>query len=197
MTRKLWNHNIHYYDLVLRAIPSRCCCALDAGCGQGLLAQLLAQRCTKVFAIDSDHLTISSARASASSQTNIMWVEGDLMVFPFPRESFDLIAVVSTLHHLPLRPALACFRDLLRPGGVLAVIGLYRANTLGDRALSAAAFPSSWAIRCVRGWANVAAPVRNARETLREIRTACEELLPGAVIQRRLLFRYSLIWGKP
>ena len=63
--------------------------------------------------------------------------------------------------------------------------------------LAAAAFPTSWILRFLRGYADVGAPVQNPTETLREIRAACQELLPGAVIRRHLLFRYSLLWRKP
>lgn len=119
------------------------------------------------------------------------------MTHPFAADSFDLITAVATLHHLPLRPALARFRNLLNSGGVLAIIGLYRAQTLGDYALAASAFPLSWILRALRGHTDVGAPVQNPSETLREIRSACDALLPGAMLRRHLLFRYSLVWRKP
>jgi hypothetical protein len=119
------------------------------------------------------------------------------MTHPFVVDSFDLITAVATLHHLPLRPALTRFRSLLRSGGVLAIIGLYRAQTLSDYALAASAFPLSWILRWLRGHTDVEAPVQNPRETLWEIRSACDSLLPGAVLRRHLLFRYSLFWRKP
>jgi len=33
--------------------------------------------------------------------------------------------------------------------------------------------------------------------TVEEVRRACLPILPGAVIRRRLLWRYSLVWRKP
>jgi SAM-dependent methyltransferase len=119
-----------------------------------------------------------------------------VMTYPFPDESFDLVALVATIHHLQLRPALIRLRKLLKPGGVLAIVGLYRGETLTDSAVAAVAFPVSWIFRLVRGYADVGAPVQEPRETLAEIRRECDLLLPGATLRRRLLFRYSLIWRK-
>ncbi|WP_243730629.1 methionine biosynthesis protein MetW [Nesterenkonia salmonea] len=33
-----WNHNIHYHRLILDAVPAGARCALDVGCGNGLLS---------------------------------------------------------------------------------------------------------------------------------------------------------------
>ena len=193
-----WNHNIHYYDLVLSAAGPGCRCVLDVGCGQGLLARRLAQRCHEVIAIDIDREVISHARSCESSDARIRFVHGDVMTYPFPDASFDLIAAVATLHHLPLEPALVRFRSLLRPEGVLAVIGLFRGQGRpGDYALSAVAFPVSWMFRLFRGHAEVGAPVQDPKETLAEIRSACNDILPGASLRRQLLFRYFLTWRKP
>jgi SAM-dependent methyltransferase len=197
MSLRPWNHNIHYHNLILLSAALGCRRALDVGCGRGLLARRLAQHCQEVIAIDLDHGAIAEARAGGDLEGRIKFVEGDVMTYPFPEDNFELIAAVATLHHLQLRPALARFRKLLRPGGVLAIIGLYRGGTLLDRALAAVAFPVSWGFRAIRGYHDVGAPVENPKETLLEIRSACDTLLPGASLRRRLLFRYSLIWRKP
>jgi ubiquinone/menaquinone biosynthesis C-methylase UbiE len=195
MNRPAWNHNVHYHRIVLDAVPPRCRRALDVGCGQGTLARQLAQRCDEVVGIDLDHEALAHARAAAS-EANLSFVEGDVMTYPFPDESFDLITAVATLHHLPLTPALQRFRNLLKPGGVLAVVGLYRAHALRDYLVSAVAVPTNWLLRCRYRWVEVGAPVQDPKETLREIRAACS-VLPGATIRQLLLFRYSLVWRKP
>lgn len=159
--------------------------------------QQLANHCEEVLAIDSDPDAIARARAAIGSETRITFLVGDVMMQPLPDGSFDFITAVAALHHLPLDLALARFRNLLRPGGVLAVIGLYRARALGDYAVAVAAFPVSWMFRCLYGQTAVGAPVQDPKETLHEIRTACDAQLPGAVFRRHLLFRYSMIWRKP
>lgn len=197
MTSRPWNHNIHYHNLVLTSATPDCRRALDVGCGQGLLARRLAERCQEVIAIDIDRDAISRTRVGDGLEGRVKFVEGDVMTYAFSDGSFDFITAVATIHHLQLRPALVRFQKLLIPGGVLAMVGLYRAETLSDYALAAAAFPVSWMLRSLRGHADVGAPVQDPKETLREIRSACDIFLPGASLRRRLLFRYSLIWRKP
>jgi 2-polyprenyl-3-methyl-5-hydroxy-6-metoxy-1,4-benzoquinol methylase len=194
MNRVPWNHNVHYHEFLLKTVPENCDRALDVGCGQGLLARRLAPRCGDLVAIDIDQDALNRAVSADSPNTHATYVRGDVMTHRFPQTSFDLITAVATLHHLPLKPALMRFKDLLRPSGVLVVIGLYRNSTLTDYAFAAAALPTSKLLRLWRGEAAVGAPVKDPEETLEEIRAACNEVLPGATIQRHLFFRYSLIW---
>lgn len=196
MNGDAWNHNIHYHDLVLRALPAHAQRALDVGCGQSLLARQLAIHCEEVIAIDKDHATLVSAEGKGNAEPRVKFIEGDVMTYPFPDGSFDVITIVAALHHLPLKPALERFRDLLRPGGVLAAIGLFRSHTLVDFAYFATAMSTSYILRCAHRYVDVGAPLQDPQETLREIRTACDALLPGSVLKRQLLFRYSLIWRK-
>ena len=192
-----WNRNIHYHDLVLRSAPVGCSRALDVGCGNGILARRIGSHCPDVTAIDTDHATLARAVAATASQAGITFVRGDVMTYPFQEGSFDFITAVASLHHLPLMPALKRLRNLLRPQGVLAVIGLYRMRTLSDFVIGALAVPTSLALRCINRHCEVAAPVRDPVETFHEIRRACDFVLPGARLRRELLFRYSMIWRKP
>ena len=192
-----WNHNIHYQDVILRAVPSNCRSALDVGCGDGLLARQLARHCEHVTGIDLDRESLSRGRVRGDSAGRITFVEGDVMTHPFCDESFDLISVVATLHHLPLATALSRFRSLLRSGGVLGVIGLYRIHTAQDYAYAALGKPASWILRRFRPYADVRAPMQEPRETLEKIRASCGALLPGYRFRRHLLFRYSVVWRKP
>jgi len=192
-----WNHNIHYHHLILRSIPLNCQCALDVGCGQGLLARQLARHSRRVTAIDIDRETLLRGRTAGDAEGRIAFVQGDVMTHPFPDNSFDMISVVATLHHLPLTAALGRLRNLLRPGDVLAVIGLYRLNTAWDFAYAAAGKPASWVLRRFRSCTPVTAPLQEPRETLGEIRASCDALLPGNRLRQHLLFRYSMVWRKP
>jgi ubiquinone/menaquinone biosynthesis C-methylase UbiE len=192
-----WNHNVHYHDVLLRSLPPCCHRALDVGCGDGLLARKLANYCDEVVAIDLNREALANASSAGRSQLNVSYVEADAMTWPIPDESFDCITAVAALHHLPLGPALVRFRDLLKPGGVLAVLGLYRQSAIADYVAAAAAVPVSRVLRRMYGYAEVAAPLAAPTTTLSEIRTTSRMLLPGSVLRRHLLFRYSLVWRKP
>ena len=119
------------------------------------------------------------------------------MTFALAERSFDFIASIATLHHLPLEPALTRFRDLLRPGGVLGVIGLYRPHTLSDMAWGIVALPASWWWRLTKNYEEVAAPIRDPTETLEQVRATVRRTLPGATFRRELLFRYFIVWTNP
>ena len=43
----------------------------------------------------------------------------------FPPDTFDCIATIATLHHVPTRAVLLKLKNALRPGGVLLVLDLY------------------------------------------------------------------------
>jgi SAM-dependent methyltransferase len=200
MPSEPWNHNIHYHSVALNAVPQPCRRALDVGCGQGLLVQKLAQRCDEVVGIDLDGPTLTQARSAysglgSSSKSAVHFIEGDILTYPFPEASFDLITSIATLHHLPLISALA--RYLIRPGGTLAIVGLYRSHTPIDYACAAIALSVSRLLRRAHHFVETAAPLRDPQETLREIKAASRAILPCSVQQRRLLFRYSLLWQKP
>jgi SAM-dependent methyltransferase len=154
----------------------------------------LAAACKEVVGIDAHGPTL---RRASSGGARIDFLEGDVMTYDFPAGSFDLITAVATLHHLPLRPAIQRLRGLLRPGGVLAVVGLYRAHNVVDYAWAAAGAAGSWLLRRFHHFEEIGAPLHEPLETLGQIRDACDELLPGAFVRRRLLFRYTLIWRKP
>src|SRR5258708_9287202 len=155
-----WNHNVHYHDFVLSELPAGCRRTLDVGCGQGALAVKLARACEDAVASDADQACLDYARISAIGQPNITFLKGDVLTQAFQPGSFDFVVAVATLHHLPIRAALERFRDLLRPGGVLVIVGLYRIATPVDYILSAIALPISRAIPFSRGEEEVGAPLQ-------------------------------------
>ena len=194
MARRSWNRNVHYHPLVLEAMPCHCGRALDVGCGTGRLAAELAERCGDVTGIDADAPALDRARA-AHRNPNLRFVHGDVM--KYDEGPFDFISSIATVHHLPFDAALHRFDRLLRPGGTLAVVGLYRLWTLSDIA---------WAHvgTAVSAWHSlttypepIGAPTRDPKETLEDIRAMVGTMLPGAEFDRLLLFRYSIVWRKP
>jgi SAM-dependent methyltransferase len=181
---------------MLDQLPADCRRVLDVGCGDGQLALKLAERCGDVVGIDVDASALARARTLIGANPRISLQLGDVLAHEFAASSFDFIVAVASLHHLPLRPALTRFRDLLRPGGTLAVIGLYRLSTPMDYAMAALATPLSSVVQLGLGTAEVAAPISPPHETLQEIRRAAVDVLPGARVQRRFFHRWTLAWRK-
>ena len=75
-------------------------------------------------------------------------------------------------------------------------MSVYRIATPMDHLCAAMALPVSRTRRLFAGVEAVGAPLQAPRETLREIRQACHEILPGATFRRRLFFRYTIRWRK-
>ena len=191
-----WNHNSHYHDLLLAAVPPGCRRALDVGCGLGTFARKLATRTCHVDALDHDAV-IQQARALSLDSERLRFVHADFMTWTAD-EPYDFISMIAVLHHLPFNDALMRARMLLRPGGVLAVLGLHRARSfvhMGARGI--AGYPVSAFYRLTRPTSRVGAPVLDPAMTLSQIRREADALLPGATIQRHVLWRYSLVWGSP
>lgn len=194
---KDWNHNIYYHDLILKAVPKPCFNALDVGCGDGLLSRKLALCCNQVTGIDLDRTILNIAKKNLNTSQNITYIQGDAINYTFQESSFNLITVVATLHHLPLNAALQRLEQLLAPGGLLVIIGLYKAKNIADLLRAAVAFPISWLMRYLYHHQKMNAPIATPKETIAEIKTAAAELLPGAIIKHRFFHRYSLTWRKP
>lgn len=197
----MWDHNIHYHDYLLRHLPPGAKRALDVGCGAGLFATRLAERVPEVIAVDRDADIIHLARAT-SPGTNVQFVEADVLDRDFTPGSFDFVSCLSALHHMPLQPALEGLSSLLAPGGALAVLGLYRLATPFDYAYVGITGLVDLAAGVVRH--RTQAPLRRPQgvvldwhDSLREIRSAAQRLLPGARVRRHMDDRYSLVYCRP
>jgi SAM-dependent methyltransferase len=200
MTRAdYWNHNVHYQPVILGAVPPGCGAALEVGCGDGLLASRLAERCAEVTAIDQDARMVTLARSRAQNATpgRVTVVEADYLAYPLADASFDFACANTSLHHMDFAAALAAMARVLRPGGRLAVVGLAANGSVADYLADGPAIPVGLAYRAVRGKGGPGAPIKDPEMTWAEVRAAARRTLPGVRYRRHLLFRYSLLWSKP
>jgi SAM-dependent methyltransferase len=192
-----WNHNIHYHPVVLAAVPPGCRTALDVGCGEGTLTRQLHSKVPSVTGIDLDEPSIELARRQADG-AGIEYVQADFLTHPFAPASFDLITSVAVLHHMDTAAALTRMRELLRPGGVLAVIGLPRARLPHHLPYELAAIVAHrWHRRRHTYWEHPSPVVWPPPDTFADVRRTALPLLPGMRLRRLALWRYSLLWTKP
>jgi len=202
-----WNHNRDYHAFLLRNLPAHCGSALDIGCGTGAFTRLLAGRSDHVLGLDLSPQMIRVAGERSARYRNIELQVADVRQWAFPAGQWDCIVSIATLHHLPLEEMLLKMKAGLRPGGVLAILDLYRAQSVGDYLTHALAMPAGAALRLLRtgrlrtpreiraAWAQHGA--HDHYLTLAQVRAASAPLLPGAQVRRHLLWRYSLVWIKP
>jgi 2-polyprenyl-3-methyl-5-hydroxy-6-metoxy-1,4-benzoquinol methylase len=197
MSTQLWNANIHYHSLLLGAIPRGARRVLDVGCGDGILsAQLIQSGIPHVVGLDLDGQVLERARTRHVG-VPVEWQQGDLFHVPFEAGSFDVVVSVATLHHMSAEKALGRFADLVKPGGVVAVVGL-AANDWWDLPYAVVAHGSQLVLRLARGhWKHSASMVWPPPATYLEMKRLASRVLPGVRYRRHLLGRYSLIWTKP
>jgi ubiquinone/menaquinone biosynthesis C-methylase UbiE len=204
-----WNHNVHYHRLIFEAIPPGCERALDVGCGTGRLTRELGRVVPHVLGVDRDEQSIAVARAESGSG-DIEYRHGDFLELPLKPESFDLVTAVASLHHMDTATAINRMRDLLRPAGVLVVIGLAREGLSPGLALIVPGLvdhriqllrhrpaPRGANSDCAAKVSHQPPIVWPPPETYRQIRRMAGSLLPGMRYRRHLLWRYSIRWTKP
>lgn len=73
---------------------------LDAGCGSGYGAELLAVVARNVVGVDYDPEAIAANRAKYTYRTNLTFSLADVADLSFPDESFDLIVSFEVYEHL-------------------------------------------------------------------------------------------------
>ncbi len=193
-----WNLNIHYHRILLEAMPPDARTALDIGCGDGLLSFDLADQGLDVVGIDLHAASIERARADPRATHHTEFVCGDVFTHPFDPASFDLVAASAMLHHVDARKGLRRMRQLVRPGGVIAVVGFAQPDGMRDRALAlaGAAVKRAGQVRR-RYWehnAPIAWPPPLTTGQMQEL--GCDEL-PGATFRHLMSNRFSLVWTAP
>jgi SAM-dependent methyltransferase len=195
--RGRWNHNTHYYRLALDAMPRPCRAALDVGCGDGLLLRMLAAHCDRVVGIDPAREVLDTARGMTADLSNVTLLADDVLAHPFAPQTFDLVTSYAAIHHVPFPLAIKRLAALLRPGGVLVVVGLARNRTPADSLFSALGVPVHRLLALRHGYWQHSAPIAIPQMTWAEAHQAAREILPDMRWRRHLLWRYSLTWTKP
>ena len=201
-----WTTNNHYHSFLLKHLPPHCENALEIGCGTGAFARLLAERCKRVVALDLSREMIRVARSRSDRFRNLEFQLADAMQWEFPASHFDYICSIATLHHVQQRELFLKMRDSLTPGGVLVVLDLVASNSVVERMADVIALGVSPSLRLIHnGRLQPPAAVRKAWEqhgkhdsysTVGEMRALADEILPGGVVKRHLLWRYSLVYKR-
>jgi 2-polyprenyl-3-methyl-5-hydroxy-6-metoxy-1,4-benzoquinol methylase len=169
---------------------------LDVGCGDGILCAQLAQTgIPHVVGLDADADVLDRAR-SHHPGLPIEWIHGDILEVAFA-ERFDAVLSVASLHHLDAAKGLARFAQMVKPRGVVGVIGL-AANQWSDLPYAAVAESAKLILGFMRGhWEHSAFMAWPPPATYQQMKSIATNILPGARYKRHLLGRYSLIWEKP
>lgn len=98
---------------------------LDVGCGDGMVAQLLAPHAKRYVALDRSEKLLAAASKRLSKNDNVSMDQGDMHALPFDDGSFDQVLLLHVLTYA--RDAKQAVREgarVLREGGRLAIATL-------------------------------------------------------------------------
>lgn len=116
--REIWYEHFHRYALAARWCEGQH--VLDAACGEGYGAALLARTAAGVDGVDISDKTIEHAQSRYVKLDNVNFHVADCTDLPFPDDTFDRVVSFETLEHLEAHDQLMSeFRRVLKPDGLL------------------------------------------------------------------------------
>lgn len=138
LNRSFWDHYARVYDLVTRSGDAElaeagawiagflrpCDRILDAACGTGAFACLLASKVEFVMACDYSEKMLARARRKAAHHClhNIAFRVQDITALSLPAGVFDAAVCANVLHLLDSpEDAIAHLKRVVRPGGLIIV----------------------------------------------------------------------------
>jgi SAM-dependent methyltransferase len=124
----------HRYAFARRFVAGRR--VLDAACGEGYGASLLAAAAASVVGVDIDAATVAHARAQYAKVERLRFVEGSCAGLPLPDAAVDVVVSFETVEHLPAadQPRMVAeFARVLVPGGLLVISSPNRRAYSDDR----------------------------------------------------------------
>lgn len=115
------NYWFRRHEVVYRQLAARCVDrdVLEAGCGEGYGADLIADVARRVIGLDYDEATVAHVGAR---YPRIEMHHGNLAELPLPDESVDVVVNFQVIEHLwDQGQFIAECRRVLRPGGALLI----------------------------------------------------------------------------
>jgi ArsR family transcriptional regulator len=98
---------------------------LDAGAGDGAIAELLAPRARRITCLDRNARMAAAARTRLARAHNVDVVRGDVTAIPAADAAFDQVLLLNVLTSVETpAAALAEVARVLRPGGQLVLVTL-------------------------------------------------------------------------
>jgi SAM-dependent methyltransferase len=98
------------------------CAAADIGAGTGIFSRLLAEKGTRVMAVEPNRAMRAAAEQALGALPNFQAVEGSAEETGLPDQSVDFIVCAQSFHWFDRQAAQKEFRRILKPGGKAVLI---------------------------------------------------------------------------
>jgi SAM-dependent methyltransferase len=192
-----WNHNTYYHKLLLRQLSKIHNSALDIGSGLGLFSFKLSYYFKEVFSLEPDQESIDYSKSKYKSQANIKFINDSFMEYDFKDQQFDFISAIASIHHMDFILALKKMKILLKPGGKIVILGLYRESSALDYFNSITAFFPNLIMSLLsiqKKEDNCEMVTTAPKATIKEIKQVSQTILKNCQYRRKLFWRYILIY---
>lgn len=128
-----WSNNTHYTKSMLKELNTLIGgYAIDVGCGIGDGARKLSQHYKKVVGYDISPKMIERAREFSEGYEGIEYINENFLEADIEEASCGCILCVSMLHHMPMEEFFIKAKKVLKKGGRLLIVDLYRMENIGD-----------------------------------------------------------------
>ncbi|WP_363316685.1 class I SAM-dependent methyltransferase [uncultured Dysosmobacter sp.] len=191
-----WNHNVAYYDWIKNSTMA-CKDILDVGCGDGSLVRYLDDGKRTLVGIDGDEACIKRA-LNESGSNNAQFIYNRFEAYNFEKK-FDAVVFVASIHHMDMTVALNKAKSILKPDGMILIVGLAKPSNFFDWVVEAfRVIPCTIVskIRHMQSSEDNHISVSYHFQEMNEIRTTADILLPSSKIKYGLFYRYLLWWKK-
>ncbi|MFW5983398.1 MAG: class I SAM-dependent methyltransferase, partial [bacterium] len=192
-----WNHNTHYHKLMLKHLPEKHVSALDIGSGFGLFSFRLSSTFKDVVSLEPDQKSINYSKLKYKCQDNITFIGNSFLENNFEDRKFDFISAIASIHHMDFEAALEKMKKLLKPGGKMAILGLYKESSVLDYFFSLTAVLPNYIMNSLSTKKKESAYemiTTLPKITIKEIKQASDSILKKYHFKRLLFWRYLLVY---
>ncbi|QLY39942.1 class I SAM-dependent methyltransferase [Hujiaoplasma nucleasis] len=113
---------------------------LDIGTGKGdfiAMIDYVYQDYSEIIGIDIVDYLLEMDESAFENNPKIKWMDLDVLETTFPKNSFDIISLSNTLHHIKdIKSMFNQMVEMLKPGGIIILSELISSNDLSEKQIS-------------------------------------------------------------
>lgn len=196
-----WNHNAAYYPRLRRALEG-CRRILDVGCGDGSLALFLQEEGRETVGIDPCVSCIEKAKETAArtGAEGVSFLPCSFENYTGGENAFDGVLFAASLHHFDAEKALQKALRLLKPGGMLCIVGCAKPSSVRDHLIEGLRVIPCFLLsrlHAMKSPEQLEIPTSYGFPKTADVRRLLQSCLPGVKVRQGLYYRYLVFYKKP